>query len=354
MHPGVVLRHEIERLRKIHTRAPPTTHILALAVKALEAALNGNMGLRRLSWIDPATDGGSGEMFPHLTGYGGLANGSMVTTDSTAMTSQGKNIKVIGGESSLFDPAEISFMIETIDPHRAATYVACGSRNRRISRVHVEAIARDLAENRWVFNAQPICFARGGRLLDGQHRLQAVILAKRSIEVPVVRGLDELVCLTYENSTKRRTDLGDQLGSFGDRALVYAMANLLWRHERRTPLMRQAKATQGEIRQIVLEHPRLLILRSFARRMGDFGRASVLGYAAYVMERENAVFAADFLAALETGANLRPGSPILSLRGTLQKLRGDKASPTTQLAALLAGWKRFKESALSKGQRGIV
>jgi hypothetical protein len=76
--------------------------------------------------------------------------------------------------------------------------------------------------------------------------------------------------------------------------------------------------------------------------MGHFGRASVIGYAAYVMERDDAVLASRFLAALETGADQRPGHPILTLRGTLQKLRGSKAPQSEQLAVLLSGWERFK------------
>jgi hypothetical protein len=129
---------------------------------------------------------------------------------------------------------------------------------------------------------------------------------------------------------------------FGDQALAAAMANLLWQHERRTLSMHNAKADAAEVAAILAEHPRLLALRGFARRMGDFGRASVIGYAAYVMERENAGLAADFLASLESGAGQRPGHPILTLRGTLQRLRGKKASQSEQLATLLAGWERFK------------
>jgi hypothetical protein len=130
--------------------------------------------------------------------------------------------------------------------------------------------------------------------------------------------------------------------SFGDHALASAMANLLWQHERRTLSMHKAKASAAEIAQIIAEHPRLLVLRSFARRMGSFGRASVIGYAAYVMERDDAALAGQFLASLESGADQRPGHPILALRGTLQKLRGNKASQSEQLAMILAGWERFK------------
>jgi hypothetical protein len=106
--------------------------------------------------------------------------------------------------------------------------------------------------------------------------------------------------------------------------------------------MRNAKATASEIRAIVAEHPRLVELRGFARKMVDHGRSSVMGYGAYVIEREDPELAAGFLAALETGANLPPGHPILLLRRALQRLRRNKASQEEQLAALLEGWARYR------------
>ena len=333
--PGVLLLHEIERGREGPSRHQSTTRLLALAIKALDATVN-RVPLRRLSWVEDGTQAGTTEAFPRLTGYTGLTEAAPAAIlDPIELPSSSMK--------------EIAFAIEAIDPQRATQYLSQNTGNRRISRAHVEALARDLTQDRWMFNAQPICFARSGRLLNGQHRLHAVILAGREIEVPVVRGLDEAAYATYDNHAKRRADLGDRLDSFGDHALAYAMANLLWQHERKTLSMHNAKATAAEIQQIVAEHPRLLMLRSFARKMGHFGRASVIGYAAYVMERDDAELAARFLAALETGADQRPGHPILALRGAMQKLRVNKASQSEQLAVMLAGWERCKARVMATG-----
>jgi hypothetical protein len=330
--PGVLLCHEILRGREGPSQSASTIRLLALAIKALDATVSETT-LRRLSWTDSEARSGAAEAFPRPRQYKGLAAPAAVAS---------------------FEPphetvSTIAFDIEAIDPARAARYLEHNIRNRRLSQAHIEAIARDLAQDRWMFNAQPICFANNGRLLNGQHRLRAVIRAGRPIEVPVVRGLDEAAYATYDSHPKRRADLGDPLETFGDQALAHAMANLLWRHERKALAIGNAKATAAEVQQIVRQHPRLLILRSFARKMGHFGRASVIGYAAYVMERDNADLASRFLTALETGADQGPGHPILALRGTLQGLRASKASQGEQLAALLGGWERFKARAVSSG-----
>ncbi len=330
--PGVLLWHEI--LREQETAAQPgsTIRLFALAIKALDATIN-RTPLRRLSWVDPGMQSGPREAFPTLRHYKGLSAAAPIAAFEAPPATAGS----------------ITFGIETIDPPLAGRYLEYNVGNRRLSHAHVEAIARDLTQDRWMFNAQPICFADNGRLLNGQHRLRAVIRAGRSIEVPVVRGLAEAAYATYDCHAKRRAELGDPLDSFGDQALAYAMANLLWRHEHKSLSTRNAKATAAEIQDIIKEHPRLLILRSFARKMGHFGRASVIGYAAYVMERDNAVLAAQFLHALETGADQGPNHPILALRGTLQALRTAKAPQDEQLATLLNGWDRFKARAAFSG-----
>jgi len=345
--PGVLLLHEIERGREVPSQRLSTTRLLALSIKALDATLNG-VTLRRLGWVEPGAPAGEAEAFPRLTHYAGLMKPAGVARclpmrlDSSAI-GVGDSAESRNGTAERW--SEIAFAVENINPSRATQYLSHNIGNRHISRAHVAAIARDITQGRWMFNAQPICFAYDGRLLNGQHRLQAVILADREIEVQVVRGLNEAAYPTYDNHAKRRADMGDRLDSFGDHALAHAMANLLWQHERKTRSMRSAKATAAEIQQIIAQHPRLLLLRSFARKMGHFGRASVIGYAAYVMERDDAVLASIFLSALETGSDQRPGHPVLALRGALQKLRTTKASQSEQLSLLLAGWERFKARA---------
>ena len=120
------------------------------------------------------------------------------------------------------------------------------------------------------------------------------------------------------------------------------MANLLWRRELRPPGARHTEATASEIKAIVADHPRLLELRSFGRKMVDHGRASVMGYGAYAIERSDPQRGPEFLRALESGADLPAGHPILMLRRQLQRLRRDKAPQEDQLAALLGGWERFR------------
>ena len=58
-------------------------------------------------------------------------------------------------------------------------------RNRKISDAHVARLARDMKEDRWVQTHEAIAFDSNGVLLDGQHRLWAIIEADKTIAMNV-------------------------------------------------------------------------------------------------------------------------------------------------------------------------
>jgi len=311
--PGRLLRRALEAMPGMLTTRAGQVRAFGLALRALDATLRGEE-LTRLE----------ADATPQLASYPGLARPGPM--------------QPVGEEA--YHPV---VTIERISPPMAEDLLTRSRNDGRVVKAHVAAIARDIAGGRWMLNAQPLCFAADGKLLDGQHRLLAAVAARASIETAVVRGLPESADITYDTQAKRAPEIGTAAGRFGDRALVAAMANMLWRQERRGPRSSGRKATAAEIRQILLDHPRLLALRGFARRMIEFGHASVIGYAALVIEREHPARGAAFLRALETGADLPAGHPVLALRSLMLRRRREGALPDEQLATLLGAWARWRD-----------
>ena len=60
--------------------------------------------------------------------------------------------------------------------------------NRKLRPHKVNEIVHDILSGRWMLNPQPIAIATNGLLLDGQHRLQAIVLANQS--VPLMMATD--------------------------------------------------------------------------------------------------------------------------------------------------------------------
>jgi hypothetical protein len=337
MEPGARVRDLIDI-----TRGDPTTRLkpvtlFAVCINALNATFSGEH-LRSYAWLDKSVNPTKGEDFPVLAGYGGLNDpGHADETEETAHQLR-EAVERLAAEEGVYPLA-----IETVTPEMAEDYLTHNTRNRKIVAAHVDAIARDICAGNWMMNAQPICFARDGRLLNGQHRLSAVLQAGEAIEVPVMRGLPEEAYATYDIHAKKGPQLGAALDSFGDKPLVAAAAVLLWKRELKPSGIRNAKPTPSEVMKIVEQHPRLLELRTFGRKMIEFGRGSVLTYAAYCIERDDPELGRVFLERFETGADLPRGHLILELRKRMQIMRRERTSQDEQLKEFLAAWERFKE-----------
>ena len=79
--------------------------------------------------------------------------------------------------------------IQAITPAIAAEYLKKNTRNRNLQQVVVDRYADDMARGNWQLTHQGIAFNADGVLLDGQHRLAAVIKAGVTVEMMVAFGV---------------------------------------------------------------------------------------------------------------------------------------------------------------------
>jgi|LakMenEpi03Aug12_release.lakeMendotaPanAssembly.Ray.scaffolds.fasta_scaffold601331_2 hypothetical protein len=82
--------------------------------------------------------------------------------------------------------------LEVIGPEQAKIYLQMNTGNRNLQKGVVEQYAKDIRAGNWTLTHQGIAFAKDGRLLDGQHRLEAIVLAGIAVEMLVTFGLDDI------------------------------------------------------------------------------------------------------------------------------------------------------------------
>jgi len=78
-------------------------------------------------------------------------------------------------------------------------------KNRPVHQTQVEKYVKDMKAGMWGRNHQGIAFDRDGILMDGQHRLWAVIESGETVMMPVTHGLDREAQLTIDAGLKRST-----------------------------------------------------------------------------------------------------------------------------------------------------
>lgn len=113
---------------------------------------------------------------------------------------------------------ELSCTRETITSAIAAKYLEANSHNRPLRQATVRNYVDEILLGQWLFNGETIKFDWNGVLCDGQHRLAAVVQAKRAIDTYVVRGLDPEAFKTIDTGKARSS--GELLAMRGIRSPI--------------------------------------------------------------------------------------------------------------------------------------
>lgn len=102
--------------------------------------------------------------------------------------------------------------LERVTPDRATQLLATMSENRNLRQPVVDAYCRDLVAGRWLI-AESIKLDRDGHLIDGQHRLSAIIQTGEAIDTFVTYNLDPAAKDVIDTNAVRKT--GDVLRMAG-------------------------------------------------------------------------------------------------------------------------------------------
>lgn len=98
----------------------------------------------------------------------------------------------------------ITAQIEMIGPLEAMQMLAASEvENRNLRRRAVVGYADEMRSGKWLVTGETIKIDREGGLIDGQHRLNAIIEANVTLPILVVRGLDRSVIRVIDTAIRR-------------------------------------------------------------------------------------------------------------------------------------------------------
>ena len=123
---------------------------------------------------------------------------------------------------------QISEIVMT--PTHAATLLQGNTGNRTLSQARIVAIAADITNGAWQADGSPIRVAKSGKLLDGQHRLSAIVRAKQQVPVILIEDLDEETQLTIDSGKARSFNDYLIVRGYADHLTVATTTRLLWRY----------------------------------------------------------------------------------------------------------------------------
>lgn len=249
--------------------------------------------------------------------------------------------------------------VETITPDLARKYLGGNTSNRPLRPGVVERYAEAISKGDWELNGETIKFSTDGILLDGQHRLEAIVKSGKSIQTHIVRDLPPEVYDTIDTGAARKPR--DTLSVDGEaNATILAVAcRLLYMHEQLGSVNVQSKMvnliTTRDIVETLSRHPGMR--QSVSAICGNKGlrpyiSAQPAAFLHYVFRQIDQTQADLFFDYFGKGANLDAESPLLHLRNRLLTMKADnRAYRAEKIALIIKAWNLYRKKRPTRSLR---
>lgn len=249
-----------------------------------------------------------------------------------------------------------------VSPELATEWLGYNTHNRSLRPSTVAVYAEAMEAGDWKNDIDPIAFAGSltGRgkyapvLLNGQHRLQGMVISGTTLELLVVEGLNIDDQAEMDAGVKRK--LADQL-RLNDQPYANELAavlRLVWAYEKDNLRERMGNATHVTLLRFLADHPELPeSVPPAARLRGQIGgRVSVFGAGHYIISCLDDPSVDDdleeFFEKLADGNDLPANSPLLLYRNLMlsqstARSSRRRMSQVTQLALFFKTWNAWRD-----------
>lgn len=235
-----------------------------------------------------------------------------------------------------------------VSPTLAAKWMKTNRDNRPIRDSLVKSMTMDMENGDWDDNGETIKFDLNNDLIDGQHRLLAVIESKKTVEMLVVWGLQRKVQDTVDAGAKRT--FADNLHRKGEKhaLLLAAIVRKVYIWEDGLKLGKKKATSNYALFRTLEKYPEL---RDVAREANNISSASsllgsVAGYLWWVFSRIDEKDCKYFFGRLCDTHNSTKGNPIDSLKNKLQRIKNrdyESVSEVWLTAVTIKAWNKFRK-----------
>lgn len=248
---------------------------------------------------------------------------------------------------SFVSPSGVVYELVYVTPEIADRWLDLNTGNRNLRRDVVDKLARDLKNDRFLENGDAVRFSSGGDLLDGQHRLHAMVESQTSAWLLVVSNLPASARDTVDDGTKRT--MADRFQFHGEISAPVLAAvirkAILWEQSHR---QQGARFTPSALEsfQFLADHPELRAAARAAEhhRKAKLLPASTIGLCWWLFRPLDADRCAEFFDRLGDGAMLPKGHPVLTLRNRLLDLNAQPGRVVDRqtLAMTIKAWNYYR------------
>ncbi len=245
---------------------------------------------------------------------------------------------------------KLSFAVETISPKEALKMLSHNEGNRSVSERNVNFLLSEMRRGNWKITGHTIKISKDGRLLDGQHTLQALVKFGKPLDLCVARGLDDEIFEVLDTGKGRTAADVLQISGFKNatalsgvvRAILSYQAGMYVSSGRKSKIA----ASNSQIRKFVESnasiHEVVVYSQTVSKRFKGLAPAHI-GMLYWILSRRNQEKAEIFFEKYATGIDLSEKSPIRILRERLMKdmISKSKLRTRDKMALFIKAWNHF-------------
>lgn len=192
-----------------------------------------------------------------------------------------------------------------VTPTLAEDWLKKNKNNRDFSEFHVKKLASQMRDGKWQDNGETIKFAIGGELLDGQHRLLAVVRSRSTQRMLIVRGLARDTFATIDVGRKRSSADAMKVAHIPEHKRVAVALPFLLAYDRRVQTEMRVRMTPIEALEFLRVYPDLPnILGELGSKRCPLVPRYVFDALYYIFHRSDAILAHEYMTALREGINI--------------------------------------------------
>lgn len=222
-------------------------------------------------------------------------------------------------------PSGINAKVVDLTPELAEQLLGRNTHNRNVRTAHVKKLAGAMKRGEWSFNGEALKVADDGTILDGQHRILAVIEADVTVQVLIIEGVPKEAQDTMD--TGRARTLADTLKLSGepDANNLAAALRMLYAYEQTglPSVIGNVNPTIRECVELLDRHPGLRESVKYSNSSSKYHankmivKSQVAGLHYIFSVAQSEEDATRFFDLLGSGDGLKIGDPIHTLRERL-------------------------------------
>lgn len=209
-----------------------------------------------------------------------------------------------------------------ITPEMAEEWLLKNTSNRKMSHGVVKKYAEIMSDGNWVVNGESIKFDSEGMLIDGQHRLQAIVLYKKPVLCDVRFGLKHEIFDSLDSGKSRKASEVLSIGNYQNTRILATSIKCMMSYNKNKKIKGKSNITNHQVLSYLDYNPSIvetvdLVVSLYKEHKIGLPVTSVSMIE--IIKKDNPLIY-DFVKSLHDGIGLTSESPIYLLRERLIKL----------------------------------